>query len=63
MKASLLLLHILCVIATNSETEHGADFEFPEDALIYDVVHYGFNNGSNNGRQSSKVTISQEKKA
>ena len=63
MKASLLLLHILCVIATSSATEHGAGFEFPEDALISDEVHYGFNNGSNNERHSSKVTISQEKKA
>ena len=63
MKASLLLLHILCIIATNSATEHGAGFEFPEDALISDEVHYGFNNGSNNERHSSKVTIGQEKKA
>ena len=63
MKASLLLLHILCVLATTSAIEHGAGFEFPEDALISDEVHYGFNNGSNNERQSSKVAISQEKKA
>ena len=62
MKALLLLLHILCVIATNSATEHGAGFEFPEDALISDEVHYGFNIGSNNERQSSKVTIGPEKK-
>ena len=63
MKASLLLLHILCAIATNSATEHGASFEFPEDALISDEVHYGFNNGSNNERQSSKITIGKEKRA
>ena len=63
MKASLLLLHILCVIAIYSATEYGADFEFPEDALISDEVHYGFNNGSNNERQSSKIMIGQEKKA
>ena len=63
MKASLLLLHILCVIAIYSAKEHGADFEYPEDALISDKVHYGFNIGSNNERQSSKVTIGQEKKA
>ena len=62
MKASLLLLHILCVIAIYSAKEHGADFEFPEDALISDEVHYGFNIGSNNERQSSKVAIDQEKK-
>ena len=63
MKASLLLLHILCVIAIYSATEYGADFEFPEDALISDEVHYGFNIGANNERQTSKVTIRQEKKA
>ena len=57
MKASLLLLHILCVIATNSAREHGAGFEFPEDALNSDEVQYGFNIGSSNERQSSKVTI------
>ena len=62
MKASLLLLTILCVIAIYSAKEHGADFEFPEDALISDEVHYGFNIGSNNERQSSKVTIGPEKR-